>query len=124
MAEPVEIREDNPDAAYEPSDWRLRPLGLTYLGIFIFLVVAPLVLMWVYSSAVPDVSRALTVKPPAPELQTNPSQDLAAFRAEQDRKLNTYYWIDKQKGVVHIPIEQAMKSLAEQGIDGFPQGKP
>lgn len=122
MAEPVETRDENPEIAYEPSDWRLGPVGLIYLGTLIFLVIAPLALMWAYPNAVPDVGRALRSEPPAPRLQTNPSQDLVNFRAQEDRKLNTYYWIDRQQGIVHLPIEQAMQKLAEQGIDGFPKG--
>jgi hypothetical protein len=35
--------------------------------------------------------------------------------------LNTYYWIDRDKGIVHIPIAEAMKRVATKGIDGFPQ---
>ena len=66
----------------------------------------------------------MTVEPPQPRLQTDPSEDLAQFLADEDKRLNTYYWIDKKKGIVHIPIEQAMQELAEEGIDGFPRGKP
>lgn len=124
MGEPIEIREENPDVAYEPSDWRPGAIGLVYLAALILLLVAPLALMWAYSDVVFDVSRALRVPPPAPQLQTNPSQDLANFRAEEERRLNTYYWIDRQKGIVHLPIERAMEKLAEQGIDGFPKGAP
>jgi hypothetical protein len=80
--------------------------------------------MWVYSSAVSDVSRRIAVEPPQPRLQVNAPQDLANFRAEEEKKLDTYYWVDKQQGTVHIPIGEAMKKLAEQGIDGFPKGKP
>lgn len=123
MAELVEIREDNPKSAYEHSDWPVGLIGWLALGAFAFLVIAPLVLMWVYSRAVSDVGRRLTVQPPAPQLQVNASQDLANFLASEDRKLDTYYWVDKQKRIVHIPIGEAMKKLAEQGIDGFPKAQ-
>jgi hypothetical protein len=118
------VREDNPKTAFEREDWPLGYVGLVYAGTFVFLVIAPLVLMWVYSSAVSDVSRRLTVRPPAPELQVDPAQDLARFRAQEEKRLDTYYWVDKQKGVVHIPIEEAMKKLAKEGIAGFPQATP
>jgi len=124
MAELAAIRERNPQTAYERKDWPIGVVGLIGLGTFLFLVVAPLVLWWAYPSALPDASRQLLVTPPAPELQTNPPQDLANFRAEEDRKLDTYYWVDKQNGIVHIPIAEAMKKLAEEGIDGFPKGQP
>jgi hypothetical protein len=80
--------------------------------------------MWAYPRSVSDVSRRLEVRPPAPELQVNPQQDLVTFRLNEENRLNNYYWIDKQKGIVHIPIEQMMKKLTAQGIDGFPKRQP
>jgi len=82
------------------------------------------VLMGVFPRAVSDVGRALTVEPPQPRLQTDPSEDLARFRVEEEKRLNSFYWIDKKKGTVHIPIKQAMHKLADEGIEGFPRGKP
>jgi hypothetical protein len=124
MAEIAERVEDNPKTAFEKSDWPLGTIGLVLLGTLIFLVIAPLVLIAAFPRAVSDVSRALTVEPPQPRLQTDPSEDLARFFVDEDKRLNTYYWIDKKKGIVHIPIEQAMRELAKEGIDGFPRGKP
>jgi hypothetical protein len=124
MAELNERIENNADTAYEDSDWPLGTIGLVLLGIVIILVISPLVLIAAFPTTPADVTRALTVEPPQPRVQIDPSEDLAQFRAEEDRRLNGYYWIDKQKGLVHIPIEQAMKELAEGGIDGYPRGKP
>jgi hypothetical protein len=98
-------------------------VGASLLGTFVFLVIAPFVLMWVYSSSVSDVSRKLTIAPPGPRLQVDPEADLKAFRAKEERRLDTYYWVDKQNGIVHIPIDEAMKKLAAKGIDGFPGGR-
>jgi hypothetical protein len=123
MAEIAERVEDNPKTAFEKSDWPLGATGLVLLGTLIFLVIAPFVLIGAFPRAVSDVSRALTVEPPQPRLQTDPSDDLARFLVDEDKRLNTYYWIDKEKGIVHIPIEQAMQELAAEGIDGFPRGK-
>jgi hypothetical protein len=124
MAELQETIEDNADTAYERSDWPLGAIGLILLGIFIILVISPLVLIAVFPTTPADVSRGLTAVPPQPQLQTDPSEDLAKFRAEEEKRLNSYYWVDKEKGIVHIPIEQAMKELAQEGIDGYPRGKP
>jgi hypothetical protein len=122
MAEPAERVEDNADTAYEESDWRVGTIGLILLGVFVFLVISPFVLIGAFPRAVTDVSREVTVTPPEPRLQLDPSEDLAQFRAEEDRRLNSYYWVDKDKGLVHILISQAMKEVAEKGIDGFPRG--
>jgi hypothetical protein len=124
MAEFQERIEDNPDAAYEQSDWPLGTIGLIFVGIFMMLVISPLVMIAAFPDTTSDVSRALTFEPPQPRLQTDPSADFAQFNATEDKRLNAYYWIDKDKGVVHIPIERAMKDLTDEGIDGFPRGKP
>lgn len=118
------VREDNPKTDYEREDWPLGYVGLVYAGIFVFLVIAPVVLMWAYPNTLSDVSRRLVVRPPAPELQVDPAQDLARFRAQEEKRLDTYYWVDKRQGLVHIPIKEAMKKLAKEGIDGFPKATP
>jgi hypothetical protein len=38
-----------------------------------------------------------------------------AKRAEKLRRLQSYGWVDQQKGLVHIPIERAME-LTAQGV--------
>ena len=124
MAEPGERVEINPAAAFEPSDWPVGIVAMVLLGVLAFLVITPLVLLVTFPSAVSDASRSLTVEPPTPRLQIDPAKDLARFRADEDKKLNTYYWIDKQKGIVHIPISQAMREVVRKGISGFPNGAP
>ena len=54
--------------------------------------------------------------PPEPRLQTNPRGDLGALRAAEERALTTYGWVDRNAGVVRIPIEQAMKLTAKRGL--------
>ncbi len=60
--------------------------------------------------------------PPYPRLQSAPARDLKTFRARQDWELSHYYWIDKSKGTVAIPIERAIEILAARGIP--PQKQP
>ena len=48
---------------------------------------------------------------PSPPLQNEPSRDLAAFRAGKRAILGEYAWIDRDHGVVRIPIERAMSLL-------------
>ena len=54
--------------------------------------------------------------PPQPRLQQSPPSDLKALRAREDWELNHYRWIDKASGTVAIPIERAMRTVAERGI--------
>jgi hypothetical protein len=50
---------------------------------------------------------------PEPRLQVNDEADLRALRAEEEAKLTGYRWVDRKAGVVQIPIEQAMRLLAD-----------
>ena len=45
---------------------------------------------------------------PAPRLQDAPAAEYQQFQAEQDRLLKTYGWVDRQQGVVRIPIDRAI----------------
>ncbi|HEX7967197.1 MAG TPA: hypothetical protein VF502_03185 [Stellaceae bacterium] len=124
MADHDERVLDNPATAYEREDLRLAVIGLVGVVIFALVLLVPLVLRGAYPSAVEDVDRRQAVVPPAPELQTDPPQDLRKFRAEEETRLNSYGWVDRGKGIVHIPIRQAMKEVAAHGVDGFPKAAP
>jgi hypothetical protein len=54
--------------------------------------------------------------PPEPRLQAAPSADLAEFRAREEERLSTYGWIDRQAGVVRLPIERAMELVLNEGL--------
>jgi hypothetical protein len=64
-----------------------------------------------------EVGRPLTpINPPptqmpSPPLQSAPTLDLAALRAQKHAMLNEYRWVDRDKGVVRIPIERAISLL-------------
>ncbi len=59
-----------------------------------------------------------------PQLQPSPRLDMDRFRAEQLKKLNSTYWLDEQHGVVHLPIDEAMRRLAKEQIPDWPAPKP
>jgi len=62
--------------------------------------------------------------PPEPRLQSNPRLDLREMRADEDRVLESYGWVDRQKGVVRIPIERAIDLLAQRGLPSRQQTEP
>jgi len=55
-------------------------------------------------------------EPPPPRLQTDPRNDLLELRAQEVLTLGTYGWIDKEQGIVRIPIARAMELTAERGL--------
>jgi hypothetical protein len=54
--------------------------------------------------------------PPKPRLQVEPRVDLRELRAREEAKLHGYGWVDRNAGVVHIPIERAMDLVLEKGF--------
>ncbi len=62
--------------------------------------------------------------PPEPRLQTQPREDLQRLRAEEERVLDSYGWVDAQRGIVRIPIARAMAMTVEQGLPARTGGAP
>ena len=59
--------------------------------------------------------------PPQPRLQTNPRDDLQNFREQEDTVLTSYGWVDRNAGIVRIPIEEAMKLTVQRGLPTRPE---
>ena len=55
-------------------------------------------------------------QPPSPNLQVDPRQQLLDLRAEEERILTTYGWIDRAHGLTRVPIDRAMDLLVERGL--------
>jgi hypothetical protein len=116
-----------------PSGPRHEPEGSSsrgiLLGALIFLVSLALILVCVRAllhqfwranpSRMPgNVPSQVTSSPVA--AWVNPVRDLAELRAREDEHLTTYGWLDRERGVVRIPIEEAMQRLLERGTPAVP----
>jgi hypothetical protein len=121
MADRQERVLPNPETDFERQDWNIKAVAILAIIIFAFLVLIPLILRGAFPQAVTDASRKQAVVPPAPLLQTDPSVDLKDFRAEEEARLNSYGWIDRDKGIVHMPLDEAMKQILEKGVPDFPK---
>ncbi len=58
---------------------------------------------------------------PQPRLEESERTQLRDVIEDQDRKLDTYDWVDKDKGIVKIPIERAMDLIVERGLPVRPE---
>ena len=54
--------------------------------------------------------------PPTPRLQQFPPNELYQFRVGEEALLEGYGWMNKEAGIVHIPIEEAMRLTVERGL--------
>ncbi len=102
-----------------------RDISITAIAIFFVSLaatgVAVLLLMWGLfgvlrsrraAEEAPPMQPAVRV-PPGPPLEI---QDVGALRAEEDRQLESYGWIDRSAGTVRIPVARAMELLVRRGL--------
>jgi hypothetical protein len=52
----------------------------------------------------------------SPALQAQPREDLDAYRRRKQAELETLGWQDRAAGIARIPIEDAMRIVAERGL--------
>jgi len=57
-------------------------------------------------------------------LQANAAADLVKIQATEQEKLATYGWVDRNAGVVRMPIDQAMRLVAQRGVPVWPAPPP
>jgi hypothetical protein len=62
--------------------------------------------------------------PPEPRLQPDPVSDLHRMREAEDNVLQTYGWVDKNAGVVRIPVARALDLLAQRGLPNWGNAAP
>ena len=117
----------NPPVAHEHSDVNIRAILGFGVGLIVVAAVVHLliyVLFGFFSSRegvkvpaeYPLAAAQGDREPPEPRLQTDPRRDLADLRAREDELLNSYGWVDKNAGIVRIPIESAMTLMLERGL--------
>lgn len=123
---------------HEERDVSAGPITLSVVGLAV-VGVAALVAMLLLFNVLARFQAAQTnppsplaasyglKEPPEPRLQTDPRQDLVDLRARDGAAIHSYGWVDKQAGIVRIPVERAIALLAERGLparSGAPKGQP
>jgi hypothetical protein len=121
---------ENPEVAHESSDISIRAVvwfTVMLVGTCLAISIAMWGLFKVFDTIAvkndPAVSPLMAPagQPfPEPLLQTTPWQDLKKFRANEDRYLHSYGWIDERAGVAHIPIDKAKALLLQRGLPARP----
>jgi hypothetical protein len=113
------------EAGYELSDLNPGYVGLFGIGLAVVLVIAVVVtsLLIHYKTVqharrdtpIPQLAREREATP-GTRLQVDPQDELRQMRAAEDAALNSYGWVDKDAGIVRIPVDRAMEILAKKGL--------
>jgi hypothetical protein len=112
----------HPHIGHETTDVNAWAIGKFAIGLVVVCVVSIALLFGLlkFFQSREETSVANTVEPtkmfPQPQLQKTPIPDLKAIRAEEDKLLNGYAWVDQPKGVVRIPVDRAIEVLAQRGL--------
>jgi hypothetical protein len=111
--------------SHEPRDLRVRIVILFGLVLSATLLGAPYALRLVFSDFRDRADRRdrprsplreVRAVPPEPRLQTNPGEELKALKREEDRRLGTYGWIDREQKILRMPIDRAMDQMIRRGV--------
>lgn len=118
---------------YEKSD--ASPRGLLYfvLVMAFILVATSLFLIGVFKyferaenpgAVVAEPFATTRPIPPPPRIQAYPGVDMQSYYESQQQILNSYGWIDRQSGVVRLPIDRAMELILQRGLPTRPAANP
>lgn len=121
-----------PDDRYEKRDVQVRPIIIFTVSLIILTITVLLLLRWMFDvletrRARLDIPRSPLVitppPPPEPHLEVIPDQALRQLRTEEEALLHSYGWVDRDMGVVRIPIDRAMLLLMERGLPARPEDR-
>ncbi len=118
--------DDRRDPGYESRDMDPGGVGLVGTMLALGLVLTSIVCAIFYQTTAFRTERAEgpvsvpvpaeRARFPAPELENRPADSLARLREKEDALLESYGWIDPQRGIVRIPVERAMELTAWRGL--------
>jgi hypothetical protein len=103
----------------EPPDIPVRAVLVAACATLLLVIGAVIGLDAVYRAYVPNPAPPPPQTFPEPRVHPYESEELRRLLAEQRARLGRYAWVDRDKGVVEIPIEQAMRLIAEKGAHAY-----
>lgn len=119
---------ENPDVHYERRDIGVIWMIIGASSLFVLTIIGLLVAFWfnnrvesrqIELDPTPLPLIELRPTPPPPRLQPNPidqrtpAEDIAELRAREEEMLNNYDWVDRESGIIRIPVEKAIELLSD-----------
>ena len=94
-------------------------VGWSALSALLLLGISIGVLYGIYRSAAPSTPLPAPETFPQPRVDARESQELHRILDAQNKKLESWSWVDAQHTLVQIPIERAMQLLTKKGNDAY-----
>ena len=122
-----EYRETPPGSTYEHTDAHVWIIVKFLMWLVVSAVVIHVGIGFLYQMLIerskvvgeqpyPLATSTVEQLPPAPRLQQFPRNERYDFQLGEQELLETYGWMNKGAGVVHIPIEEAMRLTVQRGL--------
>lgn len=117
--------DDRHDARHEPMNINIPGVLIASFGLVVLVlaVVAGMAALQAsLAQRAPRAGEEAGVGEPSelplsgPRLDPNQPRELAAMRAEERVILEGYGWVDRTGGLARIPIDRAIRLLAEKGL--------
>ena len=116
----AESRLDNPAVSHEKSDVDLRRISSLGAGLSLLVAVILGLLVWLFGYFnARELRRGHApqgIPKSAPLVFGDADGVVVIPRAAEEKVLTSYGWIDKDKGIVRIPIERAMEIFAQRQV--------
>jgi hypothetical protein len=120
MDEHTKHPRPSPGAGHETTDVNIWAVGKFGIALIVITALSIGLLIGVFRYFQSREGEPIAVDPvktfPSPQLEQSEPTDLQQFHETEDKVLNTYAWVDPQKGLIRIPVNQAIDLLAKRGL--------
>ena len=103
----------------EPDSTQPKLLLAIAGAVLLLLVIAFGAVFLFYAAEVPAHGPIVPKTFPAPRLIQDETDWLHRAETEQQSRLEGWRWVDRDKGLVAIPIDEAMRRIAAKGANGY-----
>jgi hypothetical protein len=120
---PDESTDTSKRLGHEPIAVSVKAISIALASLFAVIIVSLLAMstLMAYFAVTPgkeptvgSAGRPIVTPPGVPELVADQVGDLRRLRVREDTMLTEYAWIDRQAGLVRIPIRRAMEILSAE----------
>jgi hypothetical protein len=125
----------NPENRFEHRDVSFKALSRFAIGLIISTIFCAGLVLGIFqyllhreggvpASRIESPAQDARQLPPEPRLEEAPASDLQEMRAAEEQLLDNYAWLDKDNGIVRIPIGRAIDLIAQRGLPARKESGP
>jgi hypothetical protein len=119
MNSPSSLSDEGPK--HERSDIDVRAVAIALVAVIGIVVLVTFLVKGLLATSGPSRAGPTETPPAAPiRLSSDPAGEIAAYQEEKRRQLDGYGWVDRDRGIAHVPIARAMQMMAEREQGGAP----